>query len=151
MFKFITWKSLVATAVVSISVLALAAPSAVAASQSPTDPIYYACHLYAFEPRVSFDQHAITGFGASQCFGTGWQDQKLVVTLLAHPLPTLYIVVAQASTGYSSSSILKETVSWACTFSGTRTYTLETSWYGRSGAAYGYKFALQSVKLTCAA
>lgn len=144
-------RSLVVTTLISASLLGLTAPSAVAASQSPTDPIYYACHLYAFEPRVSFDHHEITGFGASQCFGTGWQDQKLVVTLLAHPFPTLYVVVAQASTGYSSSSILKQTVSWACTFSGTRTYTLETSWYGRNGDAYGFKFPPQSVTLTCAA
>lgn len=144
-------RSLALTTMVSAGVLAIAAPPAVAASQSRADQVIYGCHLYAFEPRVSFDHHEITGFGASQCFGTGWQDQKLVVTLLAHPFPTLYIVVAKASTGFSSSSILKQTVSWTCTFSGTRTYTLETSWYGRNGAAYGYTFPPQSVTLTCAA
>ncbi|HZR54707.1 MAG TPA: hypothetical protein VFB06_35060 [Streptosporangiaceae bacterium] len=148
MFKFLARRSLVATVVVSISVLALAAPPAVAATQSQP---FFSCQLFAFQPTVSADHHEITGFGASTCWGNGWQDQKLVVTLLAQPLPTLYQVLAQASTGYSSSWVLRQRVSWACTFTGTRTYTLETSWYGRNGDAYSYKFPPRSIKLTCAA
>lgn len=142
MLKFI------ATTVTGASVLALAAPPAFAATRSQS---FYDCRLSAFEPRVSWDHHVITGLGASMCFGTGWQDQKLVVTLLAQPLPTLYEVIAQASTGYTSAGTLEKSVSWTCTFTGTRTYTLETSWYGKNGAAYSYKFPAQSVKLTCAA
>jgi hypothetical protein len=142
MYKFIV------TAVAGAGVLALAAPPAVAASQSQS---FYNCRLFAFEPKVSANHHVITGLGASMCFGTGWQDQKLVVTLLAQPLPTLYQVIAQASTGYTAGGTLEKSVSWTCTFTGTRTYTLETSWYGKDGAAYGYKFPPQSVKLSCAA
>lgn len=133
MFKFF------ATTVAGASVLALAAPPAFAASQSQP---WYNCRLFAFEPRVSADHHVITGLGASMCFGAGWQDQKLVVTLLAKPLPTLYEVLAQASTSYTSAGTLEKSVSWTCTFTGTRTYTLETSWYGKNGAAYSFKFPM---------
>lgn len=136
------------TAVVGASVLALAAPSAVAAHASVPS---YRCMLSATEPVVSGNGHAITGFGSAMCAGTGWQDQKLSVLLLAHPFPTLYEVVAKASTDYTSVPFLRLTVTWPCTFSGTRLYTVETSWSGDDGAAYSYKFPAQSLKLTCTA
>lgn len=153
MFEFIApakryIRSLTMMAAVSACALVLAAPPALAASQSQASVPGYDCHLFASEPRVSADGHEITGRGAAVCTGTGWQDQKIVVTLEAKPFPTLYEVLARASTDYSSSRFLQQTVSWACTFSGTRTYTVETSWYGQDGALYG---AINSpdVSLTC--
>lgn len=141
------WKSLTMSTAAGASVLALAAPPAVAASQSQAS--FYRCLLSAAEPVVSGNGHAITGFGASMCAGTGWQDQKLTVLLLAHPFPTLYEVVARASTSYSSAPFQRLTVTWPCTFTGTRLYTVETSWSGGDGSEYGYKFPAQSVELTC--
>ena len=69
--------------------------------------------------------------------------------LEAHNFPTLYEVLAQASSDYSSKRSLRETVSWPSTFSGTRTYTMETAWYGQDGTLYAYKFPAESVSLTC--
>jgi hypothetical protein len=154
MFKFIalakrSTRSLTVTAVVSASALVLAATPAVAASQSQVSVPSYHCHLFASEPKLSTDGHEITGLGTSTCTGTGWQDQKLVVTLEAQILPMLYVVVAQVSTDYSSSRSLQQTVSWPCTFSGTGTYTIETSWYGENGAVYSYKYPGKSLNLTC--
>ncbi|SRR5260370_22444007 len=154
MFKFLALakrytRPLAVTMVVSASALVFTAPSAGAARLSQASVPPYRCHLFASEPRLSTDGHEITGVGASKCTGTGWQEQKLVVSLEAQPFPTLCEVLAQASTGYSSSPSLKETVSWPCTFSGTRPYTIETSWYGTNGAVYSYKYPAQSLNLTC--
>lgn len=154
MFKFIALaktypRSLTVTAVAGASAFMLAAPPALAASQSPASAPSYRCQLFASEPRVSADRHEIIGSGTSMCTGTGWQDQKIVVTLEARPLPTLYEVLAQASTDYSSSRSLSQTVSWTCNFTGTRTYTVETSWYGQNGAVYSYKYPGKSLALTC--
>lgn len=154
MFEFIPLakryaRSLTVTAVVSASALVVAAPPAAAASQTKASVPPYHCQLFASEPRVSADGHEITGLGTSTCTGTGWQDQKLVVSLEAQPLPWLYEVLAQASTDYSSSPFLQQKVSWPCSFSGTGTYTIETSWYGKNGAVYSYKYPGKSLKLTC--
>lgn len=154
MFKFTALakthtRPLTVTAVAGVSAFMLAAPPALAASQSPASAPGYRCQLLASEPKVSADGHEIIGSGTSICTGTGWQDQKIVVTLEAQPLPTLYEVLAQASTDYSSSRTLTQTVSWPCTFSGTRTYTVETSWYGQNGAVYSYKYPGKNLSLTC--
>lgn len=154
MFKFIALaktyiRPLTVTAVAGASALVLAAPPALAASQSPTGAGGYRCLLFASEPRVSADGHEIIGRGQSVCTGTGWQDQKIVVTLEAQPFPTLYVVLAQASTAYSSSRVLTQTVTWPCNFSGTRTYTVETSWYGQNGTVYSYRFPAENLALTC--
>lgn len=142
-------RALTVLGVVSASSLALAAPAlAVGSPQAGTAA--YDCGLVASEPHVSADGSEITGIGASLCLGTGWQDQKLVVTLEEQPFPTLYVVRAQASTSYSSSPLLLRTVSWTCTGSGTHPYTIETSWYGKNGSAYSYKFSEQTVSITCA-
>ena len=154
MFKFIALaktypRSLTVTAVAGASAFMLAAPPALAASQSPASPPSYHCQLFASEPKVSGGGHEIIGSGTSMCTGTGWQDQKIVVTLEARPFPTLYEVLAQASTDYSSSRSLSQTVTWPCNFTGTRTYTVETSWYGQNGAVYSYKYPGKSLSLTC--
>lgn len=154
MFKLISlakrhMRSLTVTVTVSASALVLGAPPALAATQSQASGPPYRCQLFASEPKLSTDGHEITGLGTSMCTGTGWQDQKIVVTLEAQPLPTLYVVLAQASTDYSSSPFLEQTVSWPCTFSGTGTYTIETSWYGTNGAVYSYKYPGKSLNLTC--
>jgi hypothetical protein len=138
-----------ATAVVATSAWAFGTSPA-AASQSegagpPSD-----CRLFAGEPRLSPDGHTITGLGTSRCMGTGWEDQKLVVTLEAKPLPWLYLVVAQASTEYTSSPSLEQTVSWPCTPGVTGVYTIETSWYGKDGELYSFKYPGTSITLTCA-
>lgn len=154
MFKFVALAkmyttSLTVTAVAGASAFMLAAPPAHAASKSPASAPGYRCHLSASEPKVSADGHEIIGSGTSMCTGSGWQDQKIVVTLEALPLPTLYQVLAQASTDYSSSRSLTQSVSWPCDFSGTRTYTVETSWYGQNGAVYSFKYPGKSLSLTC--
>jgi hypothetical protein len=142
-------RPLTVTAAVSASALVLAASPALAASQPQASVPRYYCQLFVSEPKVSPDGHEITGSGGSTCTGTGWQDQKVVVLVEAHDFPTLYEVLAQASTDYSSSRSLRETVSWPCTFSGTRTYTIETAWYGDDGNLYASKFPAQSLSLTC--
>lgn len=153
MFKFMALatrytRPLIVT-VAGASALVLTASPAGAVSQQQASRPPYSCKLFASEPRVSPDRHEITGLGTSRCTGTGWQDQKIVVTLEANPLPTLYLVLAQASTAYSSSASLKQTVSWPCTFTGTGTYTVETSWYGANGAVYSYEYPGKSIKLNC--
>ena len=142
-------RSLIATAVVSVSALALGATPALATTASQASAPSYRCHFLAFEPRLSADGHEITGKGASLCRGTGWQDQQIVVTLEEQLFPTLYVVRAQASTGYSPSPHLSQAVSWNCTGTGTHLYTIETSWYGQNGAVYSYKFPPESVSITC--
>jgi len=154
MFKFTELakrcaRPLTVTAAASASALVLAASPALAASQPQTSVPRYDCRLFVSEPKVSPDGHEITGRGGSTCRGTGWQDQKVVVFLEAHNFPTLYEVLAQASTDYSSSRSVRARVSWPCTFSGTRTYTMETAWYGDDGNLYAYKFPAESVSLTC--
>lgn len=144
-------RPLAVAAMVGTSALVLAAPPALAASQSQAGGPPYHCQIFASEPKVSTDGHEITGFGTSRCTGTGWQDQKIVVSLESHNLPTLYVVVAQASTDYSSSASLQQTVSWPCTFSGTGTYTVETSWYGNDGNLYSFNYPGKSLTLTCKA
>jgi hypothetical protein len=156
MFKLIAMtkrhtRSLIVMAVVSASTLVLTATPAVAASQSQAVVPSYHCQLFASEPKVSTDGHEITGRGASMCTGTGWQDQKIIVTLEAQPLPWLYVVLAQTSTDYSSSPFLEQTVSWPCTYTGTGTFTIETSWYGENGAVYSYKYPAKSLDLNCSA
>ena len=140
---------LAVAAAVSVSALVLAASPALAASQPQTSVPRFDCHVFASEPVVTNGGHEITARGGSTCTGSGWQDQKITVLLLAHPFPTLYEVLAQASTDYSSSRVLRETASWACTFTGTRTYTMETAWYGDNGTRYAYQSPPQSVSLTC--
>jgi hypothetical protein len=142
-------RPLIVPVVVGASALVLTAQPAGAVSQSqPSVPPYH-CQIFASEPKLSTDGHAITGVGTSMCTGTGWQDQKLVVTLEAQPLPTLFQVLAQASTDYSSSPSLEQTVSWPCPFITPGPYTIETSWYGQSGAVYSYKYPAKSLNLTC--
>lgn len=140
---------LIAALAASASVLALTATPALAAGDSRASVPYYRCHLYASEPFVAAQGHEIVASGASVCVGNGWQDQKLVVTLVEQIFSTLYVVRAQASTRYSRSPILSKAVVWNCTGSGTHRYTVETSWYGRNGAAYGYTFPPKTVTLTC--
>lgn len=141
-------RSLIALTVAGGGAVMLAAPPAAATEpQTPVAP--YRCQLFASEPRMSPDGHEITGVGSSRCTGTGWQDQKITVTLEEQVLPTLFLVVAQSSTDFSSSQYLQQTVAWPCTFNGTATYTIETSWYGQSGATYAYQYPGHSIKLTC--
>jgi hypothetical protein len=154
MIKFISLakrysRPLTVAALVGTSALALAAPPALAASQSQDGR--FRCDLFTSEPKVSPDGHAITGTGTSRCTGTGWQDQKVVVTLETQPLPGLLEVVAQASTDYSSSSSVQATLSWPCTFTGPRTYLLETSWYGDDGNRYAFDYpsSKRTITLTC--
>jgi hypothetical protein len=154
MFKFTELakrytRPLAVTAAVSASALVLPASPAIAASQPQASVPRYDCRLFVSEPRVSHDGHEISGRGGSTCTGNGWQDQKVVVLLEAHNFPTLYEVLAQTSSDYSSSRSLRERVSWPCTFTGTRTYTMETAWYGKDGNLYAYKFPAESVSLTC--
>jgi hypothetical protein len=151
MFKFIALakrcpKPLTLTAVVAASALGFAAQPALASQSQGNGP--FQCRVFASEPKVSVDGTRIFGHGSSICTGTGYQDQKIVVTLEEHPFPTLYRVLAQASTDYRASREVHQKVSWSCTLSGTHTYTIETSWYGQDGALYG---AINSpdVSLTC--
>ncbi len=143
-------RSLIVTVAVGASVLALAATPAVAAGDSGASVPVYRCDLFASEPFVTAQGHEIAGSGNSLCVGSGWQDQRLVVTIEEQIFSTLYVVRAQASTRYSTTPFLSKAVVWNCTGSGTHRYTIETSWYGRSGAAYGYTFPPKTVTLTCA-
>lgn len=143
-------RSLIVTVVAGASALALSATPALAASSQAGAPFYH-CSLSAFEPFVAAEGHEIVGVGASLCMGTGWQDQKLVVTIEEQVMPTLYVVKAQASTGYSGSPFLFRPAVWNCTGTGTHLYTVETSWYGRNGAVYDYRYPPRSVTITCAA
>lgn len=142
-------RPLAVTAAVSASALVLAASPALAASQPLASVPRYDCHIFVSEPVVIDGGHEITARGGSTCTGEGWQDQQIHVLLLTHPFPTLYQVLAQATTGYSSSRVLRETVTWPCTYTGTRTYTMETAWYGDDGNLYAYKSPAESVSLTC--
>jgi hypothetical protein len=143
-------RSLIVTVAASGSALALSAAPALAADSSQAGVPFYRCHLSASEPFVAAEGNEIVGIGSSLCVGTGWQDQKLVVTIEEQVFSTLYVVRAQASTGYSRSPFLFRPVVWNCTGAGTHLYTVETSWYGRNGAAYGYTFPPRSVTITCA-
>lgn len=141
-------RPLAVAAVVSTTALVLAAPPALAASQGLDG---FRCDLFTSAPKVSPDGHAITGTGTSRCIGTGYQDQKVVVSLETQILPGLYSIVAQSSTDYSSSSSVQATVSWPCTYGGPRTYTIETSWYGDNGSRYAFDYpsSKRTVTLTC--
>jgi hypothetical protein len=139
---------LTVTTVASASALALATPALAAGNPQASAPVYD-CQLFAFEPWLSANGDVITGLGASLCLGTGWQDQKLVVSIEERPFPTLYVVKAQASTGYTSLPLLLKTVSWNCAGTGTHLYTIETSWYGINGSVYSYKFSSETVSITC--
>jgi hypothetical protein len=143
-------RSLIATVAVSASVLTLSATPALGAVSSQAGVPFYRCHLFASEPFVAAEGHEIVGIGSSLCVGTGWQDQKVVVTIEEQVLSTLYVVRAQVSTNYSTSPFLFRLVVWNCTGTGTHLYTVETSWYGRNGAAYSYTFPARSVTITCA-
>lgn len=143
-------RSLIVMVAASASALALSATPAFAAGSSHASMPFYRCNLFASEPFVVAEGHEIVAIGASLCVGTGWQDQKLVVTIEEQVLSTLYVVKAQASTGYSGSPFLFRPVAFGCTGSGTHLYTVEASWYGSNGAAYDYKFSPRSVTLTCA-
>jgi hypothetical protein len=143
-------RSLIVTVAVSASALALSATPALGAVSSQAGVPFYHCHLSASEPFVTAEGHVIVAIGSSLCVGTGWQDQKLVVTIEEQVFSTLYVVKAQASTDYSGSPFLFRPVVWNCTGTGTHLYTVETSWYGRNGAAYAYTFPPSSVTITCA-
>lgn len=149
--KMTTTRSIMTAATSAIALvfaLFFAGTPALASSTAPATAPFYYCELSAAQPHVSDDGHQITAFGSSVCAGTGWQDQKIVVTLEEHLFSTLYVDRAQASTDYSSSRLLLQKVSWDCTGSGTHLFTVETSWYGKDGTAYAYKFATD-VSLTC--
>ena len=142
-------RPLTVAALAGTSALVLAAPPAMAATQSQDGR--FRCDLFTSEPKVSPDGHTITGTGTSRCTGTGWQDQRVVVTLETQLIPGLLEVVAQSSTDYSSSSTVQATLSWPCTFTGPRTYLLETSWNGDDGDRYAYDYpsSKRTITLTC--
>ncbi len=136
------------TTVASVSALALTTPALAAASPQASPPVYD-CQLFASEPWLSASGDVITGLGGSLCLGTGWQQQELVVSIEEQAFPTLYVVRAQASTGYTSLPLVLKPVSWNCAGTGTHLYTVETSWYGINGSAYAYKFSSETVSITC--
>ena len=114
------------TAAAAAAALALTVPPAFATASRP-GTTFYNCGLRVTEP--SLHQHVITGIASSSCYGTGWQDQKLVVSVEEYILPWLIAVKAQATTGYSSKASLVQRVSFDCTGTGTHVYTIEASWY----------------------
>ncbi|HLK00325.1 MAG TPA: hypothetical protein VKU39_10515 [Streptosporangiaceae bacterium] len=134
------------TTAVTAAALALAVPQALATT-SHSGTATYNCGLRVTEP--SLHEHVISGIASSSCYGTGWQDQKLVVSVEEYILPWLIAVKAQATTGYSSKASLVQHVSFDCTATGTHVYTIEASWYGASGDVYAFRYPPKKITLTC--
>lgn len=134
------------TAVSSVAALALTVPAAQAAPAHEALN-FYNCAIGVSEPTVH--DGVLSGFASSACVGNGWQDQQLVVNVEEYLFPTLIVVRARATTGYSSSSRLFERVSFKCTGTSEHYYTIEASWYGAGGNAYAYRYPPIKRKLAC--
>jgi hypothetical protein len=107
----------------------------------------YNCTVRVTEPTMH--AHVIYGLATSQCTGTGWQDQRLKVSIEEFVFPTLIEVKATAITDFSASSTLSQWVTFNCAGTGTHYYSVEASWTGADGNAHDYRYPPKEERLSC--